>query len=273
MTLLTLDSTDIFYSVMGKGQPAIVLVHGGMCDHRDWDRIVEPLSARHAVIRLDLSGHGRSTGDPASLSIPQWAKDVGDLLDRLEIAPAVLVGHSMSSRIVAHLAWQRPELASGLVLLDGSRSHGGFAASAPPAGAASPAPASLAGIIDLTIGPFADPAARQQIAATMSSARPETMAACVTAMREWDMELADAAFAGLRPGLPVLAIQSTYHDQFTPRRSLASRDESTPYLDFLRAALPHLQCRILPGTGHFSMMEQPETVARLILDFASGTEP
>lgn len=270
---MTSENTGIFHSVAGKGRPAIVLVHGGMCDHRDWDRIVEPLAASHAVIRLDLSGHGRSTGDPASLSIPQWAQDVGALLESLEMASAVLVGHSMASRIVAHLAWQRPELASGLVLLDGSRSHGGFAASTPPAGAASPAPASLSGIIDLTIGPFADADARQQIAATMSSARPETMTACVAAMREWDTELADAAFAGLRPGLPVLAIQSTYHDQFNPRRSLASADESTPYLDFLRAALPQLQCRILPGTGHFSMMEQPERVARMILDFASGLEP
>ena len=269
---MTREDTGIFHSVKGNGLPPIVLVHGGMCDHRDWDRIVEPLSASHAVIRLDLSGHGRSTGDPASLSIPQWAQDVGALLESLEMAPAVLVGHSMSSRIVTHLAWQRPELASGLVLLDGSRSHGGFAASAPQ-GAASPAATSLSGIIDLTIGPFADPDARRQIAATMSAARPETMAACVAAMREWDLELADTAFTGLRPGLPVLAIQSTYHDQLTPRRSLASTDESTPYLDFLRAALPQLQCRILPGTGHFSMMEQPETVARLILDFASGIEP
>lgn len=274
MTLLTRGSAGTFYSVTGNGTPAIALVHGGMCDHRDWDTIADLLAASHRVIRQDLSGHGQSTGNAASLSIAHWAEEVAALLEYLATGPAVLVGHSMASRIVAHLAWQRPELVSGLILLDGSRSDGGFAAAAPPLASDMPSgTASLDEVIDLTIGPFADAALRHRIAATMSSASPETMAACVAAMRDWDLQLADSAFSGLKPGLPVLAIQSTYHDRFTPRRSLASMQESTPYLDFLRTVLPQLQCRILPGTGHFSMMEQPGTVARLILDFTSGTEP
>lgn len=267
MAFLTVDGADLFHELAGEaGQPALVLVHGGMCDHRDWTGQIAALSADHRVLTLDLRAHGRSTGDPAQCSVARWAADINALVDTLGLAPALLVGHSLGTRIVAQAAWQRPEHAAGLVLIDGSRLQGSSAAVPPPE--ISPMPASLTDILNLTVGPHADDAVRSHVLATMGAASPEVMAACVRALESWDLLESDTLWAALPSGLPMLAIQSTYHDRHTPRRSLAGAGETTPWLDFLRRERPGIEVATLPRTGHFSMMERPGEVNALILDFA-----
>jgi len=265
MAVLTLAQSTIFHEVAGAGLPPVMLVHGGMCDHSDWDRLVPLLAEQHTVVCLDLRGHGRSSGDLTGCTVEGWAVDLLALRRSLGLERPVLVGHSLASRVAAEAAACAPTEVGGLVLLDGSRSHGGYAA--PPPLTPDP-PASLDAIIAATIGPYADSEARSAVHARMASASPEIMAACVTAMREWDLDRADKAFAALVGAMPVLAIQSTYHDRATPRRSFESPGESSPYLDFLREALPQLEVSVLPNAGHFTMLERPETVAGLIHAFA-----
>ena len=264
MPVLKLAEAAIFHEVAGAGSPSIVLVHGGMCDHRDWDRLVPLLTGQHTVVRLDLRGHGRSFGDRTDYTIEGWAADLLALTRHLGLERPVLVGHSMASRVVAEAASSAPKAVGSVVLLDGSRSHGGHAA--PPPAVPGP-PASLDAIIAATIGPYADGEARSGVHARMASATPEIMVACVSAMREWDLGRADRAFAALAGTMPVLAVQSTYHDATTPRRAFENPGTSSPYLDFLREAVPQLEVAILPGTGHFAMLERPETVAKLIHAF------
>ena len=268
MRLLERPGARLHYRIADGGDPAIVLVHGGMCSLADWSEQWRELAPAHRVAALDLRGHGGSSGAPAQFRIETLAGDVNALVDALALAPAVLVGHSLASRVVAEAAWQRPENCAGLVLLDGSRSHGGLSASVPDDAATQPTWRPLAEIIDLTIGLHADDAVRSHVHASMSAASPELMAAAVEAMRDWDTNRADRVFAELPEALPILAIQSTYHDRFTARRSLGSGAQSTPYLDGLRFARPGLEVAVLADTGHFSMLERPAEVSALIGAFA-----
>lgn len=267
MPHLDLNDTRIHYRLAGAGRPAFVLVHGGCCALSDWDAQVEALGAEFAVLAMDLRGHGGSEGEAADLHVGQWAADVNALVEALRLGPAVLVGHSLGSRIVAEAAWRRPDLAAAVVLLDGSRTVGGLAARAPVEPPIPGEPTSLAAIIDRTVGEHAGRAVRDQVLATMSAAPAATLEAAVQALADWDGARADLVYAGLPADLPVLAIQSTYHDRFAPRRSLSREDETTPFLDFLRAARPNLAVQVLPRTGHFSMLERPETVTALIREF------
>lgn len=260
---------DIHYRMAGHGRPGIVLVHGGMCSLADWDRQVADLQDAFTVLALDLPCHGRSGGDPTAFTIPELAGHLNRLVEAAGLAPAVLVGHSLASRAVAEAAFQSPENCAAVVLVDGSRSDGGLAATAPSGDEPEPAQRSLEDILDLTIGPFAPHEVRQKLIARMSVTPFEVMAAAVTAMRDWDIERADEVFGGLGD-IPLIAIQSTYHDRHTPRRSLADEGESTPYLDFLRSVRPDVAVTILSHTGHFSMVERSETVSRLIRLAASA---
>lgn len=255
-----LPGAAIHYERTGTGRPALAFIHGGGCDHRDWHAQVEALAGDFTVLTLDLRGHGRSTGLIEDCTVERCAADVNSLIEALEIGPAVIVGHSLASRIAAEAAWQRPGNAAALVLLDGSRSTGGFAASAPAADApAALGDGSLAAVIDATIGPYADEVTRRHIMQTMTSAPLDLLQQTVAAYTAWDRDRADAVFAALPAGLPVLAIQSTYHDNSTPRRSLSASD-TTPYLEFLKRAVPQLEVMILPQTGHFAMMERSAEV-------------
>jgi pimeloyl-ACP methyl ester carboxylesterase len=259
----------IHYTFSGLGRPAFVFVHGGCCGHRDWVNQVRSLNPGYMVVTLDLQGHGLSTGAPFGCRVEQWAADVTALIDMLQVGPVVLTGHRLASRIVVEAACRRPDNVGGVVLLDGSRVYGGFSSTEAPAGGGdAPTDAgSLADVLNSTIGPYADPATRAYVQETMSSAPPGLMKACVDAIEAWDRGRADVAFAGLRPDLPVLAIQSTYHDRFTPRYSLTDQTETTPYLDFVKAARAGVQVKILTGAGHFSMLERADEVTSLIRDF------
>ena len=81
----------------------------------------------------------------------------------------------------------------------------------------------------------------------------------------WDAGAMDAAFAALR--VPVLAIQSTTRNAQLQRAALKPGDTS-PWLDYAKSQGAKIE--IIPDTGHFTMLEQPERVNRLLQDFVAS---
>ena len=267
-----LNGVNLYFELHGEGRPVFVFVHGGMCDHRDWARQVRQLKPKYTVLTLDLRCHGLTKGAFEDCRIERWADDVNTLLDVLKLKSVVLVGHSLGARIVVEAAARRPGPVGALVLLDGSRMYGGFSAtnaSSPGTSAEVPTGhAALAAILDALIGPHADAATRSYLMKNLSGAPPALMQAAVDTIRDWDSGRADAAFAALRNDLPMLVVQSTYHDRFTPRYSLEKDGQRTPYLDFVEAARPGATIKTLTGAGHFCMLERSEEVTALIEAFA-----
>jgi pimeloyl-ACP methyl ester carboxylesterase len=99
--------------------PPIVLIHGAGCNLEDMRlSFGERLAARHRVILIDRAGLGWSARAGRRGSLPAYqAAILRDLLDRLGVGRAVVVGHSWGGALAAAFALDHPQRVAGLVLL------------------------------------------------------------------------------------------------------------------------------------------------------------
>jgi 3-oxoadipate enol-lactonase len=290
MAFLDLDGVRLHYAISGAGAisgegaisgkrassgdgPAVVLVHGALCSSEDWRPQTRRLDDRFRVISPDLRGHGRSIAPYESCTIEQFAADLNELVAALGAAPAVFVGHSLGARVVIEAAATCPREVSGLVLVDGSRMFGPDAL--PPGERVTEqsdaqVAALMLGTIDEAVGPFASADVRTHVRRSTSAATIGLMRAVLATWQEWDANRYDSALLELPRSLPVLAVQSTYVDRTAGRRFLSEGTSTTPYLDYLRTRIPRLEAHVLPGVGHFSMLEAADEVSRLIGAFAAA---
>ena len=99
--------------------PPIVLIHGAGCNLEDMRLALgERLAARHRVILIDRPGMGWSTRSDKNGNSPAYqAAMLRDVLDRLEVKRAVIVGHYWGAALAARFALDFPDRVAALVLL------------------------------------------------------------------------------------------------------------------------------------------------------------
>ncbi len=117
--------------------PAVILLHGFGASLHTWEPWAEVLAATHRVIRYDIPGFGLSPPDPGNdYSLARDIAILDGLMDRLGLAHAALVGHSMGGKIAWHFAAKRPDRVSRLVLVapDGFATPGKGYGEAPTVG-------------------------------------------------------------------------------------------------------------------------------------------
>jgi pimeloyl-ACP methyl ester carboxylesterase len=101
------------------GRPGVLMLHGLMGRATHWAGTARWMAGRYRAVALDQRGHGRSekpAGGPFDRDA--FVADAEAVMERLELAPAVLVGHSMGALTAWQLAARRPDLVSALVICD-----------------------------------------------------------------------------------------------------------------------------------------------------------
>ena len=97
--------------------PCVVFIHGAQHDHSVWILQSRYLAHHgHAVLALDLPGHGRSDG-PVASSVEAAAERVAAALAPLSCPRLLLAGHSMGSLIALEVARRLPSRVAGVALL------------------------------------------------------------------------------------------------------------------------------------------------------------
>ena len=107
--------------------PAIILLHGFGASLQTWDDWSVSLSRDFRVICYDQPGFGLTGEDPSGDYSDERSMDVlAGLMDRLGVAHASIVGHSMGGRIAWRFAAAYPDRVDKLVLIapDGFASPG-----------------------------------------------------------------------------------------------------------------------------------------------------
>jgi 3-oxoadipate enol-lactonase len=115
--ILEREGVALNVTVEGQGMP-VVLLHGHTLDLRAWDDVVPPLvEAGYRAVRYDQRGHGRSSSPPSGYRWGDHATDLAEVIGRLNVAPAHVVGLSKGGGIALELALRRPELVRSLALV------------------------------------------------------------------------------------------------------------------------------------------------------------
>lgn len=97
--------------------PCLVFVHGALNDHSVWTLLARWFAHHgHAVLAIDLPGHGKSEGPPPA-SVEAAAEVVLALLDAAGVQRSAIAGHSMGSLIALEAAARAPERITQLVMI------------------------------------------------------------------------------------------------------------------------------------------------------------
>ncbi|MFD4628504.1 alpha/beta fold hydrolase [Streptomyces sp. NPDC058284] len=101
------------------GRPYLLL-HGMLSNARMWDEVAGRVAAAgHPVYAVDHRGHGDSDAPPDGYENAAVVADLIAAVTALGLSGALVAGHSWGAHLALRLAAGRPDLVSGLVLIDG----------------------------------------------------------------------------------------------------------------------------------------------------------
>ncbi len=119
-TIKTKDGTHLFYKDWGKGQP-ILFSHGWPLSSDAWDNQMLFFGQNgYRVIAHDRRSHGRSDQTWDGNHMDQYADDLAELIEKLDLKNIVMIGHSTGGGEVAHYIGRHGTSRVGKVVLVGA---------------------------------------------------------------------------------------------------------------------------------------------------------
>jgi pimeloyl-ACP methyl ester carboxylesterase len=119
MPSIDVNGARLDYVERGSGEP-LVLVHGSASDRRTWDCQLAALGGSFHVVAYSRRYHWPNQpiarGD--DYSMPEHVADLDALMQRLELSPAHVIGHSYGGFVCLLLAIMHPEKLRSLVLVE-----------------------------------------------------------------------------------------------------------------------------------------------------------
>jgi pimeloyl-ACP methyl ester carboxylesterase len=242
----------------GRG-PAVVFFHGpwGLT----WDPFLDALAERFTVHAIEHPG--TSPGAPEDVYHLDGLWDLvlcyDELLDRLAIPPAALVGHSFGAMMACEVAAACPARASRLVLID---PIGLWRDDAPVVNWMLLNPGELAAHV------FRDPdgAAAQRLFGLSEEGEARVMARVAL---QWAM---GATGKFIWP-IPDKGLKKRIHRIRVPTLLVWGKDDRLVpllYAEEFARRIAGARVETVEQAGHVPHLEQPETVARLVREFLAG---
>ena len=109
----------LHYQEKGEGEP-FILLHGNGEDSSYFAHQMDYFSRNYRVVVVDTRGHGQSPRGTAPFTIAQFAEDLHDFMDELDISKAVILGFSDGANIAMKFVLKYPERVKALILNGGN---------------------------------------------------------------------------------------------------------------------------------------------------------
>lgn len=116
------DGLNLYAKAYGPEDARLtaLCIHGLTRNHQDFEPMIAALPGHHRYIAVDVRGRGRSGYDPKpdNYQPKVYARDMLELLDKIGISKAALIGTSMGGLISLLMIRAAPDRVSGIVLND-----------------------------------------------------------------------------------------------------------------------------------------------------------
>lgn len=250
-----LDGARIKYQSHGKGDEALVLIHGWSSNIDFWRGQTSELAKRNRVLVLDLPGHGQSDKPQTAYSMDYFARAVESVMNDAGVKRAVLAGHSMGTPVMRQFYRKYPERTLALIIVDGSLRPFGdkklmenFLGGLRGPNFREVGKQMFAGMS----GPNLSPELQERIQASFMNTPQHVVVGAMEGM-------ADDSIWGLdQIKVPVLAIMAK--SPFWPPDTE----------QFFRGLAPKLEWQMWEGVGHFLHMEKPKQFNDAVVAFLNA---
>ncbi len=116
--VLSKDGVRIHYSVYGKGEPTLVFVHGWCGSRSVWYKQIPYFAKKYKIVALDLAGHGKSGRQRKVYTQETFGEDVAAVVNAEKLDKAILIGHSMSGVVILEANRLIKDKVRGLIAID-----------------------------------------------------------------------------------------------------------------------------------------------------------
>jgi len=106
------------YRECGESENTVVLLHGNMTSSKHFDLLMLELIPKYKVYAIDLRGFGVSTYNNPIDSLKEFANDVEEVIEKLDINRFILAGWSTGGGIAMHIAADMSKRIKKLILID-----------------------------------------------------------------------------------------------------------------------------------------------------------
>lgn len=264
MPAIRINQIDLYYETSGQGDP-LLLIHGLGSSVRDWENQLPSFARFYQVIALDLRGHGNSDKPPGPYSSVLFANDVAGFVRSLGIGPVHVVGLSLGGFIACQLAADHAGLVRTLTVVNSlpalprdtirDRLRVSAALGLRRLVVRLFGMRTLGRLLSRKLFPRADQEAlRQQFIERWSeNDRPAYLSSLAT-VSDWGLE-------------------DRLNSISCPTCLMSGEYDFFPFAlkEHYAAKIPDARLVLIPNSGHFSPMDEPERFNQALMDFLAET--
>jgi len=266
------DGVSLYYEEVGSGQP-IVFVHEFAGDVRSYEPQLRYFSRRYRCVAFNARGYPPSDvpEDWRQYSQERARDDIRDVLDRLNLAKAHIVGISMGGFAVLHFGLAYPGRASALVVA--GCGYGAQPDKRQQFGeevARTAAQIESRGMAEVSKTYGAGPTRVQ-----LQNKDPRGYAEFLMQLSEHSTLGAANTQRGVQARRPSLWELTDQMKRLDVPTLIASGDEDDPCLEpgiLMKRTIPSAALVVLPNTGHALNIEEPDLFNRALADFFQQVE-